>query len=775
MLGGIAPAAAQVVGEQTVESDVIIVSATRRDEDLQDVPISLQVLGEEELEQQSVASFDDYARLLPSVSFQSFGPGQTQLSFRGITSGGDGLDAGSLPATGVYLDDVPVTTIASLVDLHIYDVARVEALSGPQGTLFGASSLSGTLRIITNKPDPSRFEGGYDLQVNKYGAGDFGGQVEGFLNLPLASNAAIRLVGWYSKEGGYIDNTYAERTYTLDDFDPSTNLTVDNSEYVEDDFNDVETYGGRAALKVDLDEDWTATPMFMYQNQQTNGSFLYDPTLGDLEVHDFVPEYNTDEWWQAALTIEGKIGNWDVVYSAGYFERETENEIDYSYYTVAYDTYGYYATYFPDPSGGYLDPTQRQYYNYNFTKHTHELRFISPSHASLRMTAGLFYQRQTNDIDAQYFIPGLSTSPVTSVWFNPIFDDVVYLKRLDRADNDYAMFTEVEYDITPALTLTAGIRGFMAHNTLIGFSGFEYSTYSDCLPTDDPDIPCVNVYPEGAAAAMPKKVDESGETHKVSLSWDVDPDRMVYATYSTGYRPGGINRDPAYGAYAADKLSNYEIGWKTSWLDGMFRWNGAVFYQDWTDMQFALARPGDNGVTSIANVGGAESKGVEMDLLFRSGGLSLSAAGSYVDAHITTPFCQEDWTGAIYCTPEGTRLPVQPKFKVNGTARYDFMLGGDTGAFVQAGVQHQGGTRSFLLDDEVAVIGYTDGFTTVDFAAGIHFGDMSIEAFIQNAFDERGQLSRNTACAPAYCGSYYRIYPVQPQFFGLKFSHRFRD
>jgi len=761
---------------ETPQADLgadIIVTATRRDESLQDVPISLQALSGATLESQNVAAFDDYVRLLPSVSFQSFGPGQSWLSFRGINSGGDSLDAGSLPATGTYLDEIPITTIGATPDLHVYDIARVEALSGPQGTLFGASSLSGTLRIITNKPDPSKFEGGYDLQLTKFGKGDPGGSVEGFLNIPIASNAAIRLVGYYQRDGGYIDNTFARRTFTLDDADPTTNLTVDNSDLVEKDFNDVESYGGRAALKIDLDDNWTVTPTVVYQRQRSNGAFLFDPRAGDLEVHDFSPSYNKDAWWQAALMVEGKIGNWDLVYSGGYFKRHLQNEIDYSYYTVAYDSFGYYATYFPDGVGGFLNPTQRQKLNYHYTKHSQELRVSSPAENRFRMTAGLFYQRQTNAIDAQYFIPGIGSVPSAGlIWFQPIFDDTTYLKRLDRADNDYAMFGEASFDISPSLTLSAGIRGFIAHNTLIGFSGYSYNIDANCLPTTDPDIPCVNVYPEGATRPIPKKVDESGETHKVNLTWKVDGDRMLYATYSTGYRPGGVNRNPAYGPYGADKLSNYELGWKTTWLNGRLRWNGAIFHQKWSDMQFGLARPGDFGVTSIANVGGAKSQGIESDILLRLGGFQLTASASYVDAKLTTPFCEEDSSGAISCTAKGTRLPVQPRFKGNVTARYSFPLG-SMDAFIQAGAQYQSGTRPFLLDQEVATIGYTSGFTTVDFSAGTKFNDMSVEFFIQNAFDERGQLSRNTACAPSYCGPYYRVYPVKPQYFGIRFGHKF--
>src|SRR4051812_2562989 len=169
-----------------VQPGDIIVTATKRSERLQDVPISIQALSNQTLEQHEVSSFDDYQKLLPSVSSQSFGPGQAQLYFRGITSGADGLHGGSLPATGTYLDEVPVTTIASTVDIHVYDFDRIEALAGPQGTLYGASSLSGTLRIITNKPSTRKFEAGYDLELNKFGKGNMGGAANGFVNVPLS-------------------------------------------------------------------------------------------------------------------------------------------------------------------------------------------------------------------------------------------------------------------------------------------------------------------------------------------------------------------------------------------------------------------------------------------------------------------------------------------------------------------------------------------------------------------------------------------------------------
>jgi iron complex outermembrane recepter protein len=758
----------------------IVVTATKREESLQKVPISIQALGEETLDQQQVASVDDFAKLLPSVSFQSFGPGQSQIYFRGVSSGGDGLHIGPAPATGLYLDEIPVTTIAGSVDLNVYDISRIEALSGPQGTLFGASSLSGTLRLITNKPSTAGFEGGADLQVNKFGKGEFGGSLESFMNFPLSENAALRVVGFYRRDGGYIDNIPGSRTFTLDDAagDPLnlTNKTVTNAALVEDDFNDVETYGGRAALKIDLNDNWTVTPSVIYQHQVAKGPFLYDPRKGDLVVTDFQETLNKDRWYQAALTVEGKIGNWDMVYSGGYFERKVNGKADYSYYSVAYDTYGSYYTNFPTSTPGqFLDPSQFIFAGDKYTKQTHELRFVSPSENRLRVTAGLFYQRQTDAIEANYDIKGLSTIPTPPntnlVPVGAAFGDTLFLTRIDRKDRDLAAFAEASYDITDTVKLTAGIRGFEAKSSLFGFSGFNRNALAAiCLPTTATNRPCDNV---------DKKYKETGETHKVNLSWQVTPEKMIYATYSTGFRPGGNNRRPGILPFKSDTLSNYEIGWKTSWLDRKLRLNGAVFYEEWKDLQFGLVPVGNNGVTNTYNAGDARIYGIEGDFALLLGGLTLSGSGTYIDAKLTTDFCQVDATGNIVCvtgvTPaaaKGTRLPVQPKFKGSMTARYEFPLGSND-AFLQGSMNYQGGTRTFLTDDDFAAVGPTRGFTTFDFSAGTSLGNWSIEAFIQNAFDKRGQLGLNTACSTTICGAYARVYTTKPQLFGLKVGTKF--
>jgi outer membrane receptor protein involved in Fe transport len=772
----ISPALAQQAASPSAD---IIVTATKRSERLQDVPISIQALGSVTLEQHQVQSFDDYAKLLPSVSFQSFGPGQSQIYFRGVTSGGDGLHGGSAPASGLYLDEIPLTTIANNIDIHVYDIERVEALSGPQGTLYGASSLSGTLRLITNKPDPSKFSAGYDLDGNKFGKGGVGGTAEGFVNVPLGEKAAIRLVGFYEHDGGYIDNTPATRTYTLNDDDPSTNVTINNDKYAKKNFNDVNTYGGRAALKLDLDDDWTVLPEIVYQHQVSHGAFLYDPKAGDLDVHDFTPDYNRDHWYQAALTIQGKLSDWDVTYAGGYFERTTENQTDYSYYTVAYDggahQGSFYYTYFPTANGGFLDPTEEQFLKDHYTKQSHELRVSSPADKPLRLTTGLFFERQTDEIAADYVIPGISGIPQDGFYFPtpiPGFGDSVFRTREFRVDRDFAAYGDVAYDITGNLTLDAGIRGFIASSRQVGFSGFAYNVEDPgCVPTAATDRPCTNIN---------GKTDDAGETHKINLSWKFAPGKMVYATYSTGYRPGGLNRRAGIDSYKPDTLDNYELGWKFSLFDKALTFDGAVFIENWKKMQFGLSPIGENGITNIYNAGNARVHGIESSLDWRLGRhFELSGSGTYVDAKLTSNFCQFDASGNSVClpgvapaAPKGTRLPIQPRFKGTATARYNFMLG-DAKAYVQASVLHQSSTRTFLTDLEYDLVGPTPAFTTADFAVGAEWKNTTFQFYIQNAFDERGELSRNTACAPAYCGPYYRVYPIKPQLFGIKFGQRF--
>jgi iron complex outermembrane receptor protein len=793
----------------------VVVTAQKRVEDLQKVPISLQVLGGEKLEQLQVASFDDYAKFLPSVSFQSTGPGQAQLFFRGISSGGDGLHSGSESATGLYLDETPVTTIGNSLDLHVYDIERVEALAGPQGTLYGASSLSGTLRIITNKPDPEKFSAGYDVKGDKFGkGGGAGGGFEGFINVPLNDKAAIRLVGFFEHDGGYISNKYSTQTYqravSPDSYVttaiPADPITVNNAAYAKKNFNDVDTYGGRAALKVDLNEQWTVTPSVVYQHQQANGVFSYDPAVGDLQVTDYSQDIHSDHWYQSALVIEGKVSNWNVLYSGGWFERRVDQHYDYSEYSIEYDAAAYAVAHLVDNNGKVIDPTQNVIGKDLYTKQTHELRVSSPVDNRFRVTAGAFYQRQTDNIRYEYRYnnngsplasrnlisdPALNLTDIYSVDGSP---GVLYLSQQQRTDRDYALFGDGTFDITDKLKLSAGIRGFVANNSLNGFFGFgEYegglaaSGEGSCSTpiVYNGNAPCSNVN---------KHVRESGETHRVNLTYQIDPDAMIYATYSTGFRPGGINRVPYFKLsdgthepvppYKSDTLTNFELGWKTAWFDHRVRFNGAIFYEKWKEIQIGVN--GANGITSIFNAGNASSKGLEGDLSWNIlDNLNLSVSGTYVDAKLTTDFCKFILVNNVPTTvsscasdptqllaPAGTRLPVTPKVKANATARYKFDVVGYS-SFVQGSALTRSSSSTYLKVADDQAIGDDPGFTTFDFALGTGRDNWNLQFYVENAFDKRGVLDRNPQCVVGGCYGIARVYPAKPQLFGVKFGQKF--
>jgi len=796
----------------------IIVTAQKRVEDLQKVPISIQVLSSEKLDQLQVSSFDDYAKFLPSLSFQSLGPGQAQLYFRGITSGFDGLHAGSTSATGLYLDETPITTIANSVDLHVYDIQRVEALAGPQGTLYGASSLSGTLRIITNKPDPSGFSGGYDIKADKFRAGNGGGEFEGFVNIPLSEHAAIRLVGYYDRDGGYIDNVPATRTYQLTTTGapalcnaPSSPLfgqvattcpiTINNSAYVKNNFNDAETYGGRAELKVDLNDRWTVSPTFIYQNLKTNGAFIFDPKVGDLKVTDFTGDRSTDRWYQTALTVEGKISDYDLVYSGGYFERNTYIQSEYSEYNVAYDYYGY--SRFRNSAGQLIDPTQNQVQIDRYSKLTQEVRLSSPATDTVHFVTGLFYQRQTDTIRDEYLVQNLGSSAAFD-YSVPGQAPNLYLTQQDRVDRDYAVFFDGTWNVSQKWKISAGIRKFKADNTLYGFFGFNNlyvdqnngdnfshgSGTSTCNPPlanlTVPNIPgsnrpCINT---------DRSVEESGETHRVNATYQIDADRMVYATYSTGFRPGGNNRRTGLPPYTSDTLTNYEIGWKTAWFDHTVRFNGAVFYEDWKGLQLTV--PGPNGINDVWNIGNANVRGIEGDIDWLIGGrLEVSIGGTYVDAKTTTNFCGEQKDpqlpgyGLLFpscpgaagdangpSAPSGTRLPVTPQLKGNAVARYKFDVA-ENKMFAQAALLHQSSSNPYLEAHPNAVAGSLPGYTSVDLSIGLARDHWNVELYLDNAFDTRGELNRTSQCGADYCYQNYRIYPIKPQQLGIKFGNKF--
>jgi len=766
----------------------LIVTAQKREESLQDVPLAIQAIGTERLDELNVTKFDDYVKYLPSVSYQSAGPGSARIYMRGVASGGDGNHSASLPSVGVYLDEQPITTITGPLDIHMYDIQRVEALAGPQGTLFGASSQAGTLRIITNKPDPTGFDAGFGVDLNTVAHGDQGYLGEGFVNIPVTDAMAVRLVGWARHDAGYLDNVRSTRVY------PTSGYAIDNSKFIEDDYNDVNTYGGRAALSIDINDSWTVTPTVMGQVQESNGIFGYDRTLKDYQVAHARPEQFKDSWMQAALTVEGKVWNFDLVYAGAYMFRDIDGESDYQDYTFWYDELFGSGAYWYDNSYEYMDPTQYIQSQDNFVKQSHELRMSSPQDQRFRYTVGAFYQKSTHGIEQRYMIDDLNDGIEVTGW-----PDTIWLTQQDRTDIDYAIFGQADFDITDRLTATVGLRYFWTDNALKGFFGYGrgYSSRTGeaaCTlrdPTgaagpDFEDAPCLN---------LDKDTEESDYSVKLGASYKFTDDKLVYVTYAEGFRPGGINRRATLPPYLPDWLDSYEAGWKTSWADNRLRFNGAVFYQKWDDFQFPIL--GQNGLTEIKNAAQAEISGIEADLTWiATDQLSLTAGVSFLNAELAKPYCgyvdpsnnkpvakdpcpvfDEDTglpTGEFQDpeAPKGQQLPVTPDFKGNLTARYLFSVS-SFDSYAQGALVYVGERESDLRTAAREIVGQLPAYTTVDLATGFGKDGWNVELYVVNVFDELGEIDRSVQCAEEVCGEQTYAIITQPRTIGIKFSQEF--
>jgi iron complex outermembrane receptor protein len=773
-------------------------------------------------------------KYMPSVSYvrgQGQGgngqPGTSHVYMRGVVSGGDGNHSGSQPSVGTYLDEQPVTTIDGTVDVHVYDIQRIEVLEGPQGTLYGASSEAGTIRIITNKPDPTKFEAGYDVEGNHVQHGDFGWEVQGFLNVPLSPIAAVRLVAWDSHDAGYIDNvagTNAQacivngiRTFptwsgqAAGDAAPCPTVgtvgagAISNAAYVKNNYNTADTKGGRVAFKLDLGDNWTLTPTVMGQTVKSEGFFGYDPGVGDLQLVHFGPESSDDSWLQAAATAEGRFSNFDLVYAGAFMKRTTHAIADYSDYSEFYDRLYGSGSIWQGDDGLPIMPQELVNQKGYFQKWSHELRLTTPQDLPIRGTVGVFIQRQLHDIFQQYVMPGYgftnphgdpnSSTPNPNGFAAslsiPTLANTIWLTDEQRVDRDKAVFFQGTWDLTSQLSLNGGLRYFKYENSLQGFYGYSlnYDTLSGyssgaiaCFAAATlPFAPCTN---------LDKTVSDTGKVPRANLTYKITPDVLVYATWSKGFRPGGVNRTSlqGIGPYQPDFLTNYEIGWKTQWFDHHLRWNGAVFWEDWKNFQFSFLGP--NSVTVIANGGNARIKGIENEIVWApTSAFQVSTNFTFLDPVLTQNYCFE--SGVTDCpdatsdipfgnpnvlvgplAPAGTNLPVTPKFKGNIVARYTFDEIASWRPFGQVSWVYQTQTKPLLRVDNTQVVGIQPAYGLLDLAAGVERDDMHVQLLVSNATDRRAQLSRFVQCTVNVCEQPY-IIPVRPRTISIQFGQKF--
>ncbi len=765
----------------------LIVTATKREANAQDIPVTVQALDSNAIYDLNVSNFDDYVRYLPNVTSGGRGPGQSEVFIRGMS-----IDAvtvllsgaqGQTPNVAYYLDEQPVTSPGRNLDVYVTDIERIEVLPGPQGTLFGASSMAGTVRLISNKPVMNEFQGRVAASVAATEDGDPSNSIEGYINIPLIDDKlAVRGALYTAKRGGYIDNV--QGTFTPD---PAVNTTLPvdavyttakNTARIEDDFNDAEYKGFRLSAKWYIDDNWDLSLQYMQQDLDVDGVFDYDPAVGDLKVTRFFDDELEDIFNQTAWTLEGRLAALELIYTGAYLDREIEQMVDYTGYNnvggfIAYYTCTYEAV------RQCLDPVKGFIGQQEITRQTHEFRMSTPQDKRFRAVAGVYYddfeiKTQDNWFYAASpdlgFAPNAPITAARNINPNTRPAGITFFNDITRTEEQIALFGEVYVDIIPdVFTLTVGLRWYDLEVDFWGSSNFANGIFMGSIDSVV-EGPGGRDY-DSTFGHSTEPLKEQDIIPRVTLSYTTLEDLLLYGTYSEGFRPGGFNRGggaPSFNpdfptvpvSYETDNVKNYEFGWKTMLLDGTLQFNGAAYFIDWTDMQVARFDPINVSIlTFIDNSADSEIRGVESDVVWAAtDNLTLSGAFSYNDTELVSAH-----SDVIELVPVGSELALVPEFQGNIRARYDWQWG-EFDAYLHGAVLYADKSFSSIV---AADRREQDSYTTADFAVGVSRDSWGCELFVENLTDERAQLFFNVQ------DDVPRITTNRPRTGGLRFYYEF--
>jgi iron complex outermembrane receptor protein len=673
--------------------DEVVVTATRRSENLQNVPLTVQAFTGATLSNLNVTTFNDLLKYTPNVTFGSNGPGQGAIFMRGLSTGFAGNQSSAtiayFPNVALYLDDQSMQFPARNADIYVADMERVEVLEGPQGTLFGGGAEAGAVRYITNKPNLTDFGGHIEGSAGGTVGGAPNGSFNAAVNIPIIQDRlAIRAVIYDDHRGGYIDNVPS--TFTRSDSDtgnyyfnngnhalpPSQQSNLgqyNNYAVAKNDFNPVDYTGGRLSAKLKINDDWDVLIAESYQRMDAEGTFATYPTgsdfqqLGPLQTTVFTPSYNKDSYSNTAWTLNGKVDGFKFVYTGAYMTRNIETQQDYTNYsrtgggmyyqcTGGGTGWGAGAPYCYSPVAYWHDKVRN-------THLTNEVRVSSPDDKRIRFIIG-GYEEQFRIHDVMNFnyktIPTCTNTLISS---GAVCSGVVqtypgstanqpglepsntaFGEDTQRGYDQYAAFGSVDFDILPNLTLTGGTRYYHYSEFEVGS---QFETYAgNCL-----DVLVCAVAGSGNVNidANNDHVVYQGFKSRASLSWKPADHTLVYATFSQGFRPGGFNRATKLilpdvngtpqllrpNGYTPDSLTNYEAGVKTDLFDSRVQLNLSAYYMIWDNVQIGFFNPaGGFGNTSfVTNGADFHIKGVEAQIVARPvTGLSVQAGGTYNDS-----------------------------------------------------------------------------------------------------------------------------------------------
>jgi len=859
---GFAHAATATDTEASDSIQEITVTAQRRTENVQNVPITIQALTAETLNQLSVTTFNDYVKYLPNVTAPNNGPGQGNIFMRGLSVGSAGSQSsGSVvgfPNVAIYLDDQSGQLPARNLDIYAADLERIEILEGPQGTLFGAGAQAGVVRYITNKPKlnttEANFEAGYGVTAH----GDPNTDLTAVLNVPLiADTLALRAVIYNDRRGGYIDNVPGTFTRKNSDLGiyyannpgggvPANAPAINNNAIAGRAINPVTYQGTRVEALYQINDDWNFLLSQSYQNMDSQGVFYQMPKSSDgaplqpLEVTLFNNSFDKDKFENTAWTLNGKLGPLKGVYTGGYLVRHVDQVGDYTNY--ARGVYAdYYQCYGPG-TGFYLKTptpglTSRCYSPSTTWRETernehlsNEIRVSTPDDWRVRGIAGAFYERNRlfDQTDWLYktipnctsnTAPGtpgntgcmsnVGTAPGTTVE-NPGVqnDNVAFFEDTTREVKQLAFFGSIDVDLIPkVLTLTAGTRHYHFDEY---FKGSVSSSFG-CFEAGAPAGGCI-----AGANNLDKRnltSTESGFKSRANLTWHVTPDIMAYVTWSQGFRPGGFNRTNSCHikgpdglnqfclpqTYKSDNLTNYEFGWKTEFLNHRLQWNGALYQENWDNVQVAFFDPGETGnLTFGTNGQNFRVRGIETSVVaLVAQGLTLQGAASWNRSEQTnSPSFIDNFPGSVNfgkaitesctatgCTPLNNLFgPIggpsanSPPIQFSLRARYEWTMA-SYNTFVQFGATHtghsftQGGSNPTLAAGgaiNTTLLRFENpAYSTYDASMGVAKDAWNAHLYIQNLSNSNASVFTNT-------GQFVVAETViRPRVIGVKLGYKF--
>jgi outer membrane receptor protein involved in Fe transport len=707
-----APASAQDSAPAAGETDdqVILVTAQKREEDLQDVPASISVLGADDLVQTGATQITDFAAYVPGLHGENRGtPGGTRVALRGISP------LGANATVGVYIDDAPIGSVTPYtesgdftLDLMPYDLARIEVLRGPQGTLYGASTIGGLLKYVTVAPDLDEFSGrvGGELFTINH-AGGLGYAAQGMVNLPLVTDRlAITASLAHRSTPGWIDNAQTGAT----------------------DQNGYDQTGGRFSLLWRPVDALSVRLNAIYQklDQDSIGTTAQDLTgtpVGNGRANfNYIPESFRSRFQYYAATVDYDFGAATLSSTTTYSDTERRERIDSS---------RIFGILFPLLTGGAIAPGVTPFDN-NITleKWTEEVRLTSASGGRFEWLAGFFYTHEDALNEQLVFARDVNLAPIPAL-------DPLAVVEIPSTYEEYALFGNATWRVTDRFWLTGGLR--WAHND--------------------------QTFRQTSSGAIVPPADRPGDSSEGVWTWSVSPqyhftdDTMVYARVATGYRPGGPNVVvPGLPAtVAADRLTNYELGLKTRLANPALTLDVALFRMDWKDIQVPIQ---SGGIGGLGNGGTARSQGIEAALLLEPApGLTLGVNGAYTDSQLT-----EDAPGVGGL--DGDRLPNIPKFSGALTADYSFRIGANARARIGGGLRHVGRRFSAVESNPFAV--GVSSYTALDLNASVELNDrFTIRAYARNVTDEGGPYSRTLVADGLNQPGYITAVPLQPRTIGL--------